>query len=238
MTEASRPTFSYLGHATVRCDLVDGRVIVIDPFITHNPSFPDGEQEFGRVDAILITHGHFDHISDAVDVAARYRPEVVVANPEVCHWLGSKGVENLREMNTGGTIEVLGCSVTMTWATHSSGIADGDRMLYGGNPGGYVVTTPEGYTFFHMGDTDVFSDLSIVAEMHRPDLVFMPIGDNYTMGPRGAAYTCRLMGAARVVPIHWGTFPILTGTPEAFVAELSDRSIDTEVVTLQPGEKY
>lgn len=237
MNESSRPTFTYLGHSTIRCDLPDGNVILIDPWV-NNPTCPEALKTLERIDAMLITHGHFDHISDATDLAASHRPSAVVANPEVCHWLGGNGVENLAEMNTGGEIEVLGCAVTMTWARHSSGIVDGDRMVYGGNPGGYVVRLPGGYTFYHMGDTDVFSDLQMIGEFHHPDLVFMPIGDNYTMGPRTAAYACRLLNVSAVVPIHWGTFPILTGTPEAFAEELGSLDVDCELVVLQPGETY
>ena len=237
MNENARPSFTSLGHATIRCDLPGGEVMLIDPWI-NNPKCPETLKTFARLDSMLITHGHFDHISDAVELARHHEPESVVANPEVCHWLASKGVDNLRELNTGGKTEILGCTVTMTWALHSSGILDGDRMVYGGNPGGYVVETPGGYTFYHMGDTDLFSDLRLIAEFHDLDLVFMPIGDNYTMGPRSAAHAARLLDAGTVIPIHWGTFPLLTGTPEDFAREWKELGVGGEMVVLHPGDVY
>ena len=237
MSDSTRPQFTYLGHSALRCDLPSGEVMMIDPWV-NNPTCPEHLKEQDRIDAMLITHGHFDHITDAADLAKRHQPGMVVTNPEICHWLGSKGVENLREMNIGGEIEVLGCQVTMTWTQHSSGIVDGDRMVYGGHPGGFVVETPGGYTFYHVGDTEVFSDLQLIGRFHDIDLAFVPIGDNYTMGPKKAAFACQLLNAAKVVPIHWGTFPILTGTPEAFGQELADLGVECDLMVLQPGDVY
>ena len=233
-----RPKFTYLGHATVRCDLPGGEVVLIDPWVEGNPACPDEQKAFDRLDALLITHAHFDHIADAVSLAKKYKPKSVVGCFEVCHWLESKGVENTSAMNLGGSQDVLGMKVTMVRADHSCGITDGDQILYGGTAGGYVVRMPEGYTFYHAGDTALFSDMQLIAELYRPELAFLPIGDLFTMDPEQAARACRFLEVQRVIPIHWGTFPLLTGTPEQLGQAIGDLGARCEVVTLSPGESY
>ena len=233
-----RPKFTWLGHATVRCDLPGGEVVLIDPWVQGNPACPDEQKDFDRIDAMLITHAHFDHIGDAVDLAKKHRPKKIVANFETCTWLGSKGVENCSGMNLGGCQDVLGLQVTMVRADHSCGISDGDQILYGGSASGYIVKLPGGFTFYHAGDTALFSDMQLFGEMYRPELAFLPIGDLFTMDPRQAARACRFLGVRRVIPIHWGTFPLLTGTPEKLQKALGDHGTACEVVTLKPGESF
>ena len=237
MTPVS-PKFTYLGHATVRCDLPGGEVVLIDPWVGGNPACPDEVKTFDRLDAMLITHAHFDHIADAVSLAQQYKPKTVVGCFEVCHWLESKGVENTSAMNLGGSQEVLGMKVTMVRADHSCGISDGDQILYGGTASGYVVRMAEGFTFYHAGDTALFSDMQLIAELYRPELAFLPIGDLFTMDPMQAARACRFLEVQRVIPIHWGTFPLLTGTPEQLGQAIGDLGARCEVVTLSPGESY
>lgn len=238
MHQHPRPKFTYLGHATVRCDLPGGEVVLIDPWVINNPACPDDRKSFDRLDAMLITHAHFDHMGDAVELAKRHKPKKVVANFEICSWLGSKGVENCSGMNLGGSQDVLGLQVTMVRADHSCGISDGDRILYGGSAAGYIVRLPGGYTFYHAGDTALFSDMQLFCEMYRPELAFLPVGDLFTMDPQQAARACRYLGVRRVIPIHWGTFPLLTGTPQQLVKALDDYGTNCEVVPLEPGESY
>lgn len=238
MHQQSRPKFTYLGHATVRCDLPNGKVVLIDPWVQNNPSCPDELEDLGSLDAILITHGHFDHMGDAVEIAKKYRPDVVVGCFEVAQYLESQGVENCSGMNLGGTQEVLGLQVTMVRADHSSAILHEDRLIDGGVAGGYVVRLDNGYTFYHAGDTALFSDMQLFAELWRPELAFLPIGDLFTMDPQQAARACRYVGVRKVIPIHWGTFPALTGTPDQLEKALSDLGVNCEVVALDPGESY
>lgn len=238
MSQHPRPKFTYLGHATVRCDLPGGEVVLIDPWVQNNPACPKELQEFDRLDAMLITHAHFDHMGDAVELAKKYRPKIVVASFEICHWLTGKGVENCSGMNLGGCQDVLGLGVTMVRADHSCGITDGDQILYGGVAAGYMVRLPEGFTFYHAGDTALFSDMQLLAEIHRPELAFVPIGDLFTMDPQQAARACRFLGVRKVIPIHWGTFPALTGTPEKLVRALGNQGTSCEVIGLKPGESY
>jgi L-ascorbate metabolism protein UlaG (beta-lactamase superfamily) len=238
MSQHPRPKFTYLGHATVRCDLPGGEVVLIDPWVMGNPACPEDHQQFDRLDAMLITHAHFDHMGDAIELAKKHKPKIIVANFEICSWLGGKGVENCSGMNLGGSQNVLGLHVTMVRADHSCGISDGDQILYGGSASGFIVKLPGGYTFYHAGDTALFSDMQLFCEMYRPELAFLPIGDLFTMDPMQAARACRYLGVRRVIPIHWGTFPALTGTPQKLVKALGDQGVNCEVIALKPGESW
>jgi L-ascorbate metabolism protein UlaG (beta-lactamase superfamily) len=212
---------TWLGHATFQFRLDSGEVLVMDPWVDGNPKYPAGHK-FDRIDAILISHAHFDHIHDAIPLAKKFEPKVI-AIYETCVWLASKGVENCSGMNKGGTQEVVGrVSATMTHAVHSCGIQDGDQILYGGEAAGYVLHIPDGRTLYFSGDTAVFSDMQLIEKLYRPDLAILPIGDFYTMGPREAALACRLLNAKKVIPSHFGTFPALTGRPEELSALLKD----------------
>jgi L-ascorbate metabolism protein UlaG (beta-lactamase superfamily) len=238
MSQHPRPKFTYVGHATILCELPDGETVLIDPWVQNNPACPKEMKDLKRVDAMLITHAHGDHMGDAVEIARKHRPKTVVANYEICNWLTGKGVENCAGMNLGGTQEVLGMQVTMVRADHSCGLSDGDQILHGGVAAGYIARLPGGFTFYHAGDTALFSDMQLLGEMYRPELAFLPIGDYYTMDPLQAARACRFLGARKVIPIHWGTFPVLTGTPEMLVKALGDHGASCEVIGLKPGESY
>ena len=233
-----RPRFTYLGHATVRCEMPGGEVVLIDPWVQGNPSCPEEHKRFERLDAMLLTHAHFDHIGDAVGLAKQHRPRTVVGCFELCHWLQGKGVENTSPMNLGGSQSLLGARVTMVRADHSCGISDGDQILYGGVAAGYMVRLSNGFTFYHSGDTALFTDMQLLCELYRPELAFLPIGDLFTMDPHQAARACRYLGVQVVIPIHWGTFDALTGKPADLERELRTQGSSCEVVTLQPGESY
>jgi L-ascorbate metabolism protein UlaG (beta-lactamase superfamily) len=238
MNHHPRPKFTYLGHATVRCDMPGGEVVLIDPWVGGNPSCPEALKSFERLDAVLITHAHGDHMGDAVEICKRYQPKKVVSCYEICEWLASQGVDNVSGMNLGGSQKVLGFEVSMVRADHSSGLFDGERYVDGGIAAGYVVRLARGYTFYHAGDTALFSDMQLIGELYRPELAFLPIGDLFTMDPHQAARACRFLGVRRVIPIHWGTFPVLTGRPQHLRKELDDMGVACEMVELQPGDSY
>lgn len=225
---------TWLGHAAFRITTPSGKVIVIDPWIESNPMCPPDQKRFDRLDTMLITHGHFDHIADAVDLAKKFKPQVVGIF-ETCLWLGSKGVENTSGMNKGGTQKAGEIEVTMTHAVHSCGILDGDKVVYGGEACGYVVRLPGGLTIYHAGDTALFGDMKFIGELYEPHLVLLPIGDFYTMSPREASVAIRLLGAKHVLPMHFGTFPALTGRPER-LRELTEDINGLEIHSLKPGE--
>ncbi len=223
---------TWLGHGTFQLRLASGEVLVFDPWTEGNPAYPKGHS-FDRVDAILISHGHFDHIHDAVPLAKKFSPKVV-AIYETAHWLESKGVANTSPMNKGGSQQVGPVTVTMTHAVHSCGILDEERILYGGEAAGYVVGLGDGRNFYFAGDTNVFSDMALIRELYRPALAFLPIGDLFTMGPHEAAAAARMLRVEKVIPMHFGTFPPLTGTPGE-LARLIEDVAETKVWELKPG---
>ena len=238
-------TLTWLGHATFRMDTPGGKRIYIDPFLNGNPKCPEGEQEPERVDAILITHGHGDHYGDTVALAGRHGC-TVVAPVELADWLQGQGVEDIRDPNKGGTVDLGGAKVTLTHAQHSSSTNDG---TYAGEACGLIVDVEDGPTLYFAGDTNVFGDMALIARIYEPDVAVLPIGDHYTMGPREAAvailpigghYTMdpkeaalalELLGTRRCVPCHYGTFPLLKGTPD----ELRELAPGVTVEAPEPG---
>jgi L-ascorbate metabolism protein UlaG (beta-lactamase superfamily) len=224
---------TWLGHGTFEFRLPSGQVILMDPWTDGNPAFPK-RHKFERVDTICITHGHFDHIHDAVPLGKKYSPEVA-AIFETAHWLESKGVPNTRGMNKGGSQKLGDVTVTMTHAVHSCGIMDDDgKIIYGGEAAGYILRFTDGRSLYFAGDTNVFSDMQLIEQLYHPELVFLPIGDLFTMSPREAALAARLLKAERIIPMHFGTFPALTGCPDLLRQELGDFPAD--VWDLKPGE--
>jgi L-ascorbate metabolism protein UlaG (beta-lactamase superfamily) len=228
------PTFTWLGHSALRFDLPGGEVALIDPFLTGNPSCPESATRFDRVDLVLVTHAHGDHTGDVVALAARHGA-LVIATYDLCEWLAAQGVGRVSGMNLGGTQRALGLEISMVRADHSSGFMADGKPVYGGVATGFVVRLPGGFCFYHAGDTALYSDMALVGDLYRPELAFLPIGDHFTMDPEQAARACRFLGVPRVVPIHWGTFPLLTGTPDALRAALVRHGAATEVVALAPG---
>lgn len=229
-------TIQWLGHGTFTLRTPGGKMLLIDPWLQGNPACPPALKNVAAPDAMLVTHGHFDHVADAVDVAKR-TGTTVVGIFELCSWLNRKGVTATADMNKGGTREVAGVKVTMVHADHSCGITEDDgTIVYGGEAVGYVIELENGYRIYAAGDTNVFGDMRLIGELYRPDLAILPIGDLYTMSPREAAYAIRLLGVRQVVPSHWGTFPPLTGTPSR-LRELTADIVDLTIHELEPGQE-
>lgn len=226
---------TWYGHATFGVKTPAGKYHLIDPFLSQNPKCPEKLKSPSHVDVFALTHGHMDHIADVVDLGKKLKPKIVCMN-ELAGWLGGKGVENAIGMNKGGTVEVEGVKYTMTDAVHSSGINDGDTIVYGGEAAGYILRFEDDVTIYHAGDTMVFGDMKIIADLYHPDIALLPIGDHFTMDPEQGAYACKLLaGLKAVVPMHYGTWPILTGTPARF-KELVKGVSGLQVVEMQPGE--
>lgn len=222
----------WLGHGSFELR-IGGHVVVIDPWL-ENPRWPTG-YEIENCQTILVTHGHFDHITGVVPLAKRFSPQVV-SNYEIAVWLGTKGVENATAMNKGGTVQVGPIRVTMTHAIHSSTIQDGDTLIPAGEPSGFILHLPDNRRVYFAGDTAVHSDMALLKELYRPELAFLPIGDLFTMDPEQAALATKLLGVKTVIPMHYGTFPPLIGTPEELQKLV--RSLGATVQTLEPGTPW
>jgi L-ascorbate metabolism protein UlaG (beta-lactamase superfamily) len=220
------------GHANFQIHTADNVSILIDPWFEGNPSAPGSHQEAGRVDLVLVTHDHGDHTGQAVEIC-RATGAMVLANVETAGRLQELGIPgeqvvNGIGINIGGTVEVMGIRATMVQAFHSS--ATGSAV-------GYIVTLPDGYRLYHAGDTGLFSTMELWGRLYPMDLAMLPIGGVFTMDPAQAAMACSLLRCRRVVPMHWGTFPVLEQNLERFRKELADRSPETELVAMRPGER-
>jgi L-ascorbate metabolism protein UlaG (beta-lactamase superfamily) len=228
---------TWLGHAAVLIESPKGARIALDPLIENNPKFPKGF-DYGQVDVIAATHGHSDHFGDDAIGLAKKTGATVIGVYELGLFAASRGIENTSGMNKGGKQSVRGVDFRMVHADHSSGADSGNSAIYAGEPCGYVMTFEDGFRVYHAGDTNVFADMALIGELYAPDLALLPIGDFYTMGPREAAKACELLKVPRVIPIHFGTFPVLTGTPAQLREELQKRGSSTEVIELAPGQSW
>jgi L-ascorbate metabolism protein UlaG (beta-lactamase superfamily) len=222
-------SLTWLGHAAFRIDTPGGKRVYVDPWLD-NPKCPDAEKEPERVDLIALTHGHSDHVGSSVALHQRFGAPVV-ALVELRGWLSGQGVEEnmAHSPNKGGTVDVDGVKITLTDANHSSSADDG---TYLGEPAGLVIEVEDGTKLYFAGDTNVFGDMQLIGRIYEPDVAVLPIGDHFTMGPREAAVALELLGVKRCVPCHYGTFPLLHGTPD----QLRQLAPDVEVIAPEPGE--
>jgi L-ascorbate metabolism protein UlaG (beta-lactamase superfamily) len=238
MTLNTTATFTWYGHACWEVTTPGGRTILFDPFFG-NPLSPRRQDQVDRCDLMLVSHGHSDHFGDALAIASRTRPAWPCIH-EMSLWLGRNYAhkDTLIGMNKGGTVEAAGVRVTMVRADHSGGdlYAGAEAPIYLGEPAGFVVELEDGFRFYFAGDTDVFSDMRLIGERFRPSLAFLPIGGHFTMDPEAAAMAVELLGVTDAAPMHYGTFPILAGTPDQLRAALAARGLGGVTVrTATPG---
>jgi len=209
--------------------------VLIDPFFTGNPAFvPDKAAATKGVTHIVLTHGHGDHVGDTLDIAKAIGAPVIT-NYDLCMWLASRGLETFDPMNTGGTTEQGGFTVTLVRADHSSGDINDGMPIYLGNPCGVIIKAAGEPTVYHMGDTDVFGDMALINELHQPKIAMAPIGDRFTMSPKSAAFAVkRFFTLDAVIPCHYGSFPIIEKTADKFVSEMQGSK--TKVIVPEKGK--
>ena len=225
---------TWLGHATFTFEFSGGEVLLLDPFIEGNPTYPKG-YDIKRVDVIALTHGHSDHTGDAIPLAKKFSSKVA-AIYELAAILQNKGVKDVIGFGKGGTVDLGFATLTMTNAFHSSSFKDGNNPLYAGEPAGFILKSRNAPSVYCAGDTCLFGDMALIGQLHQPEIAILPIGGYYTMDPREAAYAARLLKVKQVIPMHYGTFPVLTGRPEDLAEHLKQDGI--EVSTLTPGKEY
>ena len=228
-------SITWLGHSTFIIGLPSGKRVITDPWLG-NPNCPKAFHKADAVkpiDLILVSHGHSDHTTDVASIA-RATGAPVVCIFETGLYFTDKGLQNVNDMGIGGTQRVAGIDVTMTQAVHSGSIVEDGRILYLGGATGFILRAPDMPTIYFAGDTGLFGDMKLIGEIYKPQIGFLPIGDLYTMGPDTAAIAAKWLGLKQVVPMHWGTFPALTGTPGALKDHLAGSGI--EVLEMKPGE--
>lgn len=224
---------TWLGHSTFVLETQGGKTVLIDPWVMNNPKCPQNKKKFAKIDVMLCTHGHGDHIGDAIELEQKHNPTVVGVY-ELCLWMQKKGAKKISPMNKGGTQTMGDIQVTMVHADHSCGIEDDGQIIYGGEACGYVIRLESGLKIYHAGDTGVFGDMQIIRELYAPEIAMLPMGDHFTMGPNEASYACRLLKPKVVIPMHFGTFPVLSGTPDALRQKVKELNID--VAEMKPGQ--
>ena len=225
-------SITWFGHATFLLTTPGGKRLVFDPWLTGNPKTPSGAR-IDKADVICVTHGHSDHTGDVVAIA-RATGAPVVAVFELANYFQGKGLKDVIGMGVGGTVDVKGLKISMVNAVHTSSIEEDGKVLYVGTASGFVVRLEDGRAIYFAGDTALFGDMRLIRDMYAPEIAFLPIGDHYTMNPASAAKACELLGVRQVVPMHYGTFPALTGTPEELKKLVEPMGID--VLVLKPGE--
>jgi L-ascorbate metabolism protein UlaG (beta-lactamase superfamily) len=220
---------TWFGHSAFRLDL-PGASVLIDPFFTGNPAFEGDVAVAGKgVSHIVITHGHGDHVGDTLAIAAA-NDATVITNYDLCMHLASKGLKTFQPMNTGGTVDLGAFSVTLVRADHSAGMGEAGVAVPVGNANGAIIKAPGEKTLWHMGDTDIFSDMALLAEIHGVEACICPIGDRFTMGARTAALAMtRFVKPKLAIPCHYGSFPIIAQDAAVFVEGLKGSGIEALV---------